>query len=99
MASPFAFITVGNVRTVVAQAPLLYVSPTQINAILPSSVPVGQYEVYLTTTMNVSGTSLPYFSGVLPIKVTDGRFPRSHARAGAMDQPPFSSTTPPESPS
>lgn len=66
--------TAGDISNVVAQALLLYISPTQINAILPSSVPVGQYEMYLTTTINPAGTSLPFFSGALPIVVTGGRF-------------------------
>src|ERR1039457_4681473 len=64
---------VGNSKQLIAQAPLLYVSSTQINAILPSSVPVGQYEVYLTT-LNSHGSSQAFDSNPLPILVTGGRF-------------------------
>src|ERR1700722_11058418 len=44
--------TASSGGTLLAQAPLLYVSPTQINAVLPSSVEAGSY--YL----NISGVTL-----------------------------------------
>jgi len=65
--------TLGNSKQVIAQAPLLYVSSMQVNAILPSSVPVGQYEVYLTT-LSSAGSAQAFDSNPLPILVTGGRF-------------------------
>jgi uncharacterized protein (TIGR03437 family) len=49
-----------------AQAPLLYVSPAQINAILPSSVAAGQYYLH--------ATALTITTNWMPIVVTTGRF-------------------------
>lgn len=59
---------------IVAEAPLLYVSPTQINAILPSSVPVGQYFAHVKTTVVLGGNVLPITVGSVPVTVTGGRF-------------------------
>src|SRR6266700_4191393 len=59
-----------DIRTIgdtgkVTQAPLLYISPTQINAIMPSSVSPGQYEVEIVT-----GTSGQTVVDATPIVVT-----------------------------
>ena len=50
-----------------AQAPLLYVSPAQINAVFPSSITAGQYSLRITLVS-------PPFTQQLPIAATDGRF-------------------------
>jgi len=55
-----------------AQAPLLYVSPAQINAILPSSIPAGSYSLGVSGATPVLGS--PSFTVWLPVTVIDGRF-------------------------
>lgn len=57
-----------------ALAPLLYVAPNQINAILPSSLPIGGYFLHLSTTILIGGALEPFDTPGILIQVTGGRF-------------------------
>ena len=64
----------GASARLLAQAPLLYVSPTQINAILPSSIAAGQYSLRVAVAS-------PTLTQQMAVAVTDGRF-AAFTRAG-----------------
>jgi len=66
MVSPFEFGTARPTANLLTQCPLWYVSPTQIKAILSSSLIAGQY--YVSVALGSSET------GRMAIVATDGRF-------------------------
>ena len=62
----------GGSGTLLGQAPLLYVSPSQINAVLPSSIPAGSYSIGVEGATLVAG--YPAVTIWASITVIDGRF-------------------------
>lgn len=81
---------------ILAQCPLWYVSPAQINAVLPSSLAAGQYYLSVVAGEYIvpvpGGITIPLETTRVAFNVTNGRFAPFSQEEGALD-PQWSSNT------